>query len=1413
MAEKDTKSKTTAKSSTSAKTTAKPTTKTTTEKSNTTKAAAKPAAKSASATAKSTATKTAAKNSETPEKTTKATSASKSAKPEAKNTTSKPNKPEVKSSATEKKATASAKSTSVKGEAKTAEKESNAKVESSPKSKAKKAAVEEPVVTAAAKTKAKAEPKDEPVKAKSKRADENVKDEPTRKTKDKGEKTDGVNTDKSAKAEKREKTEKKPEGKESASKPKATKNSDGDASNGKKKKITVIISAVSIVLMIAIIVGIVLGVKSCNANGGVGSALDYPYKATTPIGYYGRVIGNVARVKPVAEMRNEGLGEYPVYGTTLRSVLGTTDDKVAARNALIRESSYLTSSNTWNGGGGGYTWMDKNGYLYSGTTFEPIKTVDAQNNHRQLYKHTASVGMYFGDVADDEPAIIKEVTLRPRGYNSYSVTGVYAPAGEVIKIQLSEQDMEATGGITIHIGQALYNGKANNIWTAKNQMQRFPVILNTMVVNKDHCTYENGVYTAYVGSFIGGPIYVRNTNATVKVTISGGVPYSHFILGYTTPEEFAQNLKSSAPYFDMEIWNYGVLHSGPKSYSTAYTYDELYKAAILWEKITLVSTTNSRQGIVFLYDPFVAAGAAVAFPGQGSVNCPAGWMSSSLNYNGLVTSGSWGNFHEYHHNFQGYGVGDGGEVTNNGMSLVSYSLFTKISAARSLANYGSAGLGGWNRYTSATFALEQAMRIGRPNQNPENGNKGLSLYATLLHNFGADNYIQAKVKQQRGRYGQSYAGYLRAWQEITHNNMSYYFNKILNAGLGDQYDNEDYPMFIPVASTYQTGRTYTYDGVKKDITSMQPYVIPYGEDFTLDLRRYEENSAGQYVSGSIVLPDDFYYTIKSITKPEYGELIKVEEGVYTYKPDKNNMRSGQIRLTLGIQKVNPNDTSINFALDDVELIIELEQTRETKKYTLTRTTYTYEDGAAPTDAIEAYNSGYAGYIEKVDGDNINLTQNSNTDVWYNYTDNQAPLNSVVEVRGKMYIEEEGKYRIALRGRYNVALFVSLDGGKTYELAAHKNTLSSDYHFDFTNEETYKDYELKADTWLYFKEVMISDNVKRNSFVGLGWGMFIPPQGTIDEDGNLVGGTEETINVKYATAYREDYQFQGEFTTDYFYKWTGSYNYVDNRRASENQTIVDSNYNDIRVPEGHGWGNFPIENVIDGKLGTYIHTIKSVSENAPLEFIIDMGEVKPVNRITLYSQYRSDLMSPKSFNLYGSNDGENFFTVGEFKDLPRAQNVVVRFEEQSFRYYRLQITQSNGRYVIIGEIELMRDFEVHNGEHFSPSNEKFSYGGKWDLHVASSTFGTVFVGKKNSTASFEFEGTRFAILSSKSFGTNFEVYVDGKKVSSLDPKPDTADFAVSFISPEFANGKHSVTIKCLGEANIDSIVTFPEQETT
>ena len=1145
---------------------------------------------------------------------------------------------------------------------------------------------------------------------------------------------------------------------------------------------------------------------------------DLSKKTTTLVGFSGKQVGTVSRNIP-KETQDGGLESgYPTYGKTLSGVLGNTEEKQALRNALIAESNYLCATGTWNnsGNGGSYNRMDEDGYLYNGDS----PALDTNGQHRKLYKHSASVGMYLGDVSDSEPGIVKEVTIRPRGYNSYSVTGVYAPAGEVIKIQISEADMNATGGLTIHIGQALYNGQANNIWTAKNQMQRFPIILNTMVVNKTTATLENGVYTAYVGSFVGGPLYIRNTNSAFTATISGGVAYSHFILGYTTKEDFEQNAKSSAPYFDLEVWNFGVLHSGPKTYAQNFSYDDLYKAAVLWEKVSSVTTTGSSQGVVFLYDSFVAAGAAVAFPGRSSVNCPLGWMSSSLNYKSIVTSGGWGNFHEYHHNFQGYGVGNGGEVTNNGMTLVSYSLFTKISSARGLGSYGALGMSGWNCYTSATWALDQTLRIANPNLSPSNGNQGLALYATLLHNFGPDNYIQSKYQQQSRHYGQSYTGYLRAWQEITHNDMTYFFKDIL-CGISDtiveQWSNPEYSMFVPVSSVFQTGRSYMYDGQKKYIETMQPYVIPYGKNMTVDLNKYTL-SGTMYDSGSIILPEGFSYTIKNISQPDNGRLVETDQdNVYTFIPDSENLRSGKIYVTLSITK---DDGA--FEVDDVDLVLEFEQSHETNKTMLERTVYNYTADTVYKDAVTAFEKNYEGFTTKTETDNVNRTQNCNTDIWYtNQEGDYVPENSVVELKGKIHVEETAKYRIAIRGRWNVALFVSFDEGKTYEkAAAYVQTNTSNYTFP-TAEGTYKDYELEADTWVYFKAVMVTGmSGARASFIGVGWGKFTPEGGIIDENGNIVGYEPEKVTVGYATAYRSTYEFPTtEFDTDYFYTRKFNYNYagdVDVVTEGKEQTLVEELSNYIPwIPETQG-----IENLFDGKPDTGIHFSSAwgVSVNKPAILTIDVGEEITANYMTLFTYLQTGSTNkgfPKNFTLEGSLDGADFFEMGTYTNIGQpavSKNFTFNGGATfTFRYYRLTVTASNNGRVALNGLTFSHQLTIAgNGNNiFSPDSDMFTYEGNWRGMQAPSTFGHVYIGQNGASISFEFTGTRLAILSSDFYGKNFEVYIDGEKIDSIKTNKNVSPYGVSYLSTKLEDKKHSVVIKCRGEANIDSIATYTE----
>ena len=73
----------------------------------------------------------------------------------------------------------------------------------------------------------------------------------------------------------------------------------------------------------------------------------------------------------------------------------------------------------------------------------------------------------------------------------------------------------------------------------------------------------------------------------------------------------------------------------------------------------------------------------------------------------------------------------------------------------------------------------------------------------------------------------------------------------------------------------------------------------------------------------------------------------------------------------------------------------------------------------------------------------------------------------------------------------------------------------------------------------------------------------------------------------------------------------------------------------------------------------------------------------------------------------------------------------------------------------------------------------------------------------------FTGTRLAILSSDFYGKNFEVYIDGEKIDSIKTNKNVSPYGVSYLSTKLEDKKHSVVIKCRGEANIDSIATYTE----
>ncbi len=951
-------------------------------------------------------------------------------------------------------------------------------------------------------------------------------------------------------------------------------------------------------------------------------------KVTSKIGQNTQILGTVSRNIP-SSVSNEGLNSrYPVYGTSLSNITDEEKDNILQEDSLLRASSTT------------YNSMDKDGNLY----------LDNVSINRKLYKHTSAVGMYYGDVSDDEEAVVAKVSLKPNEVRNY-LTGLYAPAGEVVKIEISSEDLAKIGSLTVVVGQTSHRNVNNNIWKARDDFSRMPNLGNIMKI-------EDTV--GYVGNYLGGPIYLypENFDSEFSVVISGAVQYACFIYGQTTREDVEKMKTFSAPYYDFEIWDTGVRHSGPSKYGN-YDYDNLMKVADLWEKIIRTSnevpvSSNKYIGVGFVYDTFVAAGAAVAFVGGNKwVNAPVNWMSGSLDYKNFTTSGMWGTIHEFNHHYQNYGIAPSGEVSNNATSLLSYVLYTDISSARS---EDDSTLGnGWNRFTDPSRSLKETLSLSKSGE-PQTS---LNIYADIIHSFGVDNFIQA-TKLDAGK--NSADAWYDALCSVTGYDLTYYFETILNQSLSEEvkekYINKGLPVFVPVASLYQTGRSYLVGKKEVFIETVRPYKINKGEDYFLDFNSY------------LVVPDDVTYRIKSVSSPASGKIVKVSDNVYKYTPSSKEYS--------GIMKVVVELNHSDFEIEDVILTINL---RQTVGKNLTKTKYIYDTKLYDT-VEDAVLNDFAGYKD-VEKNSINSS----------FINGINP-NQIGIVEGKIYIEESGKYALNLRcGRGNNTLYLAFND-KNY-----KQVISVFGNGHNTTKTEY--YDLKKGDYIYFKEITLSTT--NDAFSEL---QFVKMENDVE---TIISIPSENIsNVDYfyqdyvsEDKYHRDYQVNEVISTTY----KGSLVSLENYLEWDNTTKIENIFDDSLDTFYHSdQNNFISEDnpfILTVDLGKTIraNTLTIIGRNSgqvhmPTTFKLYGGE--SLNSLSLLGEYT---------NLTYSN-----------------KMLQVSFQESKIRYYRLVVTDTDShRYVSMAQINLsyqysgslksLDELEYYNTKKgkFKISKEMATYG--------------------------------------------------------------------------------------------------------
>ncbi|MBX3355409.1 MAG: M60 family metallopeptidase [Phycisphaeraceae bacterium] len=278
---------------------------------------------------------------------------------------------------------------------------------------------------------------------------------------------------------------------------------------------------------------------------------------------------------------------------------------------------------------------------------------DRHRTPEEVTVHPAA-SAFPGEVPESAPRVERrvEIDLAKGGWQS---TGLYAPPGEVITVVPEEEDHSAEG-LLLRIGC-----HTDQLWHLE-RWQRVPEIVTIVPGAAD------GIHAA---SAFGGLIYLEVTSrrpGSLALLVSGAIEAPRFILGSTTPDEWASARHAPAPWGELESSK--VIVSVPSA--VLRELDDPTGVMEFWNRI---SDAHATLATIPLDPPFPHRFVA-------DLQISAGYMHSgypimthldaAIDMVSLdrLQRGSWGLLHELGHNHQE------GAWTFDGTVEVTVNLFT-----------------------------------------------------------------------------------------------------------------------------------------------------------------------------------------------------------------------------------------------------------------------------------------------------------------------------------------------------------------------------------------------------------------------------------------------------------------------------------------------------------------------------------------------------------------------------------------------------------------------------------------------------------------------------------------------------------------------------------------------------------------
>ena len=371
----------------------------------------------------------------------------------------------------------------------------------------------------------------------------------------------------------------------------------------------------------------------------------------------------------------------------------------------------------------------------------------------------------FPGLPEDGAPLVKRTVEIDSNITGWHSTGLYAPPGAEISCSVSGAPKDSSIGIRI--------GCHTDSLHKLDDWRRVPEITLQVPVERGRVKLVNP---------LGGLVYVNvgqrsKRGKTFKVQISGATPAPLFILGVTTPEQWAVQLENAkAPWGEIRMPRLVMtmpveqLKQCPDIQKVT---EFLQKNMALQDWIMGWDTKPDRlhHPMRFVVDRQISAGAGHSgYPAMATTD----W-TDSIASGSIVNSGSWGLWHELGHNHQAP------PFTMEGQTEVSVNIFSMVCEVMGTGkNYESCWGGGMGPYGMSDDLKKYFSGTLTYNEAPNKVQ--LFFWVELMYHLGFDVFRQVALQYDDKPYDNGKLSDEKKWEwvmsafsKVTGKNMGPYF--------------------------------------------------------------------------------------------------------------------------------------------------------------------------------------------------------------------------------------------------------------------------------------------------------------------------------------------------------------------------------------------------------------------------------------------------------------------------------------------------------------------------------------------------------------------------------------------------------------------------------------------------------------